>query len=94
MLVMLVKLITTCIKAFIYICYWSINILLLYNKSCDNLRFWKLGNKTHVASLCHGHASVSTVICGAGVLSKYMYRVKHVLVQHTCDTVQRVKHVS
>jgi len=94
MLVMLVKMITTCIKAFIYICFWSINILLLYNKSCDNLRFWKLRNKTHVAAVCHGSASISTVLCGVCVLSKYIYGGKHVLVQHTGDTVQLVKHVS
>ena len=71
-------------------CFWSINILLLYNKSCDNLRFWKLGNKTHVAAVCHGHASISTVLCGAGVLSKYnqmFYGGKHLLVQHTLYTV-------
>jgi len=64
--------------ALFYICFWSIIILFLSNKSCDNLRFWKLGNKTHVAAVYHAHASISTMLCGAGVLSKYIYGVKHV----------------
>jgi len=68
-------------------CYWSINILFLSNKSCDNLRFWKLGNNTHVAAVCHGHASISTVLCGACVLSDYNHGGKHLLVQHTLYTV-------